>query len=96
MRKMSRFFSGNGAHDGMKRDYSFLILISMAVIVLDQLSKFIVFRIIKVYEIIPVFNGFFNLVHIRNRGMAFGLMNRPDGDCVFISWWLRRSGQSCC
>ena len=28
-------------------------------------------------------NGFFSLVHLRNRGMAFGLLNRPDLDFGF-------------
>jgi len=32
---------------------------------------------------VPVIKGFFNLVHVRNRGMAFGFMNRPDMDLGF-------------
>jgi signal peptidase II len=35
-----------------------------------------------VHESVTV-TGFFNLVHVRNRGMAFGLMNRPDFDAGF-------------
>jgi len=35
------------------------------------------------YESIPVIKGFFDLVHVRNRGMAFGLMNKPSGDFSF-------------
>ena len=29
-------------------------------------------------------DGFFNLVHIRNRGMAFGLMNRQDNGFLHL------------
>lgn len=45
---------------------------------LDQLSKQLVARNIPLYDTIPVIRGFFNLVHIRNRGMAFGIMNRSE------------------
>ncbi|MBW2610232.1 MAG: signal peptidase II [Deltaproteobacteria bacterium] len=55
-----------------------LALPALAVILLDQISKLIVIRTIHIYDSISVIKGFFNLVHVRNRGMAFGLMNRPD------------------
>ena len=45
--------------------------------VLDQISKSVLAYNIPKYASVPVINGFFNLVHVRNRGMAFGLMNRP-------------------
>jgi signal peptidase II len=48
------------------------------IIILDQVSKIIISGSIRFYDSIPVIDGFFNLVHVRNRGMAFGLMNRPD------------------
>lgn len=48
------------------------------IIILDQASKFIISGSIRFYDSITVIDGFFNLVHVRNRGMAFGLMNRPD------------------
>ncbi len=51
---------------------------ALAIIVLDQISKFAVMQSLRVYESVPVIEGFFNLVHVRNRGMAFGLLNRPD------------------
>jgi signal peptidase II len=51
---------------------------AFAVIVLDQATKFLIAGTIGFYESVPIISGFFNLVHVRNRGMAFGLMNRPD------------------
>ena len=67
----------------MKRDYIFFIIPALVVIILDQVSKLIVAGSIKYYESIPVIEGFLNLVHVRNRGMAFGLMNRPDAQITF-------------
>ena len=62
----------------MKRDYILFILPALGVIIIDQISKVIVLGTIDRYESIKVIEGFFNLVHVRNRGMVFGLMNRPE------------------
>jgi len=62
----------------LKRGNLLFIFTALIVIILDQSSKFIISRSIGYYESIPIIDGIFNLVHIRNRGMAFGIMNRPD------------------
>ncbi|MEE9610611.1 MAG: signal peptidase II [Desulfatiglandales bacterium] len=67
----------------MKRQYHLLALLALAVVVLDQISKFIIDRSIPLHEFVTVISGFFNLVHVRNRGMAFGLMNRPGNEFSF-------------
>ena len=67
----------------MKRDKIFFIITALVVIIFDQLSKIAVASSIKYYESIPIIDGFLNLVHVRNRGMAFGLMNRPDVQLSF-------------
>jgi signal peptidase II len=64
----------------VRKEYYLLAIISSVVIVLDQISKLIVVRSIPAHDAVPVINGFFNLVHARNRGMAFGLMNRSHFD----------------
>lgn len=87
----------------MRREYYLLAIISSAVIVLDQISKRVVVRTIQIHDAVPVINGFFNLVHARNRGMAFGLMNRSHVDLysyiliaatfaaiVLLVYWFRR------
>ena len=61
----------------MKKKTLLLWLPALAVVVLDQISKIVLAYNIPKYSSIPVIKGFFNLVHVRNRGMAFGLMNRP-------------------
>lgn len=67
----------------MKPYYALLAFPALAVITLDQASKYLIVRLIPLFGSIPVINGFFNLVHVRNRGMAFGLMNRPDPGFMF-------------
>lgn len=66
-----------------KRNYAFLTLPALAVILLDQVSKYIVVKTIAMHESIPVISGIFSLVQTRNRGMAFGLLNRPGSDFSF-------------
>ena len=55
----------------MKRVH-FLIL-SAAVILLDLWTKSLVLARIQLHEAIPVIPNFFQLVHVRNTGAAFGL-----------------------
>ena len=61
----------------MKKTTLLLLLPAIAVIILDQISKYIIAITIVKHGSVAVIEGFFNLVHVRNRGMAFGLMNRP-------------------
>ena len=61
----------------MKKTTFLFLVPALAVVALDQISKIVLAYHIPKYASIPVIEGFFNLVHVRNRGMAFGLMNRP-------------------
>jgi signal peptidase II len=70
----------------LRRNYALIIWPALLVIVLDQLSKLFVIQGLRIHESVRVIDGFFNLVHVRNRGMAFGLMNRPHADFAF--WFL--------
>jgi signal peptidase II len=62
----------------VKKTHWLLLLPAGIVIVLDQVSKIWVARIIAQYETIPLISGFLDLVHVRNRGIAFGMLNRAD------------------
>ncbi|MDQ1333478.1 MAG: signal peptidase [Thermodesulfobacteriota bacterium] len=64
---------------------------ALGVVILDQISKAMITGSLRLHESMPVIQGFFNLVHVRNRGMAFGLMNRSHADAAF---WLL-VGASC-
>jgi len=52
------------------------LLPALVVIVLDQITKVAVIRALQPYEAISVIPGFFNLVHVRNPGIAFGLLSQ--------------------
>ncbi len=67
----------------MKRNAA-LAATASAVVILDQISKLAVVRTIPLHESIPVIPGFFDLVHIRNRGMAFGILNRPGENLSYF------------
>lgn len=49
------------------------LLISIAIIVLDIWTKALVLKRIDLHEAIPVIPNFFQLVHVRNTGAAFGI-----------------------
>ncbi len=52
---------------------------------LDQITKWLVIAEIPANSSIQVIPGLFDLVNIRNRGAAFGFLNRHDMDWQF---WL--------
>lgn len=58
---------------------------ALACAVLDQITKLAVTAKIPYQHGIELVPGFFDLVHVRNRGAAFGILNRPDIDWQF---WL--------
>jgi signal peptidase II len=78
---------------------------ALAVILLDQATKWAATRWILPHETIPVVKGFFNLVQVRNRGIAFGVMNDPGSTLqtylllgasllaiCLLFWWFKRLG----
>ncbi len=59
----------------MKHKYRWTASIVSAVLVLDQVTKYLVEKHVRMYETITVIPGFFNLTHVRNRGAAFSLLS---------------------
>jgi signal peptidase II len=63
------------------KKYLPLIIITPDVIILDQLSKWFILTHLALGEKITVLTGFFDIVHVRNQGAAFGLLsewNHPN------------------
>jgi signal peptidase II len=50
-----------------------VVSVLIAILVLDQLTKWVVDRTMPLHHSIPVIDGFFNLTYIRNTGAAFGI-----------------------
>jgi signal peptidase II len=57
----------------MKKNILFLA-ITVPVILLDQLTKAWILATLRLHEGFPVIDGFFNIIHVRNPGAAFGFL----------------------
>ena len=55
-----------------------LVWVVLTLVVLDQLTKVWVHATLGLYDSITVIPGLLNLVHVRNEGVAFGLLNDLD------------------
>lgn len=95
---MSEVRAGRPPFDNLR-----LLWIAPLVIVIDQLSKWLVARSLVLYDAIPVVPHF-NLVRLHNTGAAFSMFNTaPAAMFIVLStavsigilWWLRsnRHGQ---
>ena len=63
----------------MKNKYRWVGSIVGLVLVLDQFTKHVVETRIRLYDVITVVPGFFNITHVRNKGAAFGMLSSlPD------------------
>lgn len=65
--------------------YRIMLGIGLMVLLADQLTKWWTMTAIPTYGSVTIIPGFFDLVHIRNRGAAFGFLNRSDIEWQF---WL--------
>jgi len=63
----------------LKNKYRWVGSIVGLVLVLDQFTKHVVETRIRLYDVITVVPGFFNITHVRNKGAAFGMLSSlPD------------------
>src|SRR4051794_35835830 len=56
------------------------LLIAATVFVLDRITKVLVERNISVWESKNVIPGFFDIVHTKNRGAAFGIFSEGQSE----------------
>ena len=61
------------------------IFLVLVVVVLDQLTKFLVLKNFHLYESIVIIPNFFNLTYLTNKGAAFGFLRSEE----------RRVGKEC-
>jgi signal peptidase II len=59
---------------GVQKKNVLMLAIAGAVIILDQLTKVWILTTMRIHEGFPVIDGFFNIVHVRNPGAAFGFL----------------------
>jgi len=55
------------------------LILAAAIIIVDQISKALVRTYLPAWTAQPVIPGFFNLVHVQNRGAAFGFLSHGQG-----------------
>lgn len=51
-----------------------VVLLAVVVLILDQLSKYVVRVNMELYQSIPVIENIFHITYIRNPGAAFGIL----------------------
>jgi signal peptidase II len=52
--------------------------LSIGIVILDQASKAIVKSLLALHESVAIFPDLLNLTHVRNTGVAFGILNNID------------------
>lgn len=89
----------------MRRDYPLFIGPALTVLLLDQVSKWLIINHLGVHQILSIIPGFFNLVLVKNRGMAFGILSQTRsgffyyflltttivaiGVIIFFFYWIK-------
>src|SRR5262245_17585904 len=54
------------------------VLLPIAIVVLDQLTKFMVNRTLPLHSSVTVIPGLVDFTHVRNTGAAFGILNAVE------------------
>lgn len=57
----------------MKKKLFILVAVFLPILILDQFSKYIISKRVTLFQKIPVIKHYFNIVHVNNTGVAFGL-----------------------
>src|SRR3989344_9547983 len=69
----------------MERKYGVVFSMSLAVILIDQLSKFFVRANFQLNQSIPIINNIFHLTYIQNTGAGFGILKAQALILIFVS-----------
>lgn len=66
----------------MKKNAPYFLFM-VALVALDQATKYIIARTVDLYESITVIPGFFNITRIHNKGAIFGTFSQANNKLVF-------------
>ena len=91
----------------MKRNHALFIGLALIVALIDQVSKWLALSHVAPHQILSVIPGFFHIVLVKNRGMAFGILNQTKpgfasifllattiaaiGVIIFFFFWAKRN-----
>jgi signal peptidase II len=84
--------------------FRLLLLVSLVVLALDQATKFFIDSRFALYESVTVFENYFHITYVRNKGAAFGILADNAFRVPFfitvasiavigILWYLRKIGE---
>jgi len=62
----------------MKNKYFWVGSLVSMILVLDQVTKYLVEKRVRMYEQITIIPGFFNLTRVHNKGAAFGILSQAS------------------
>ncbi|NMC75123.1 MAG: signal peptidase II [Geobacteraceae bacterium] len=68
----------------MNNRYLFLIGVALPVIILDQATKLFIVRTLEFHGTITVVENFFEIIHTRNQGAAFGFLRDSSVRLPFL------------
>lgn len=68
--------------------YVLLGLVSLSIIVIDQVTKVYIMQTMRLHESIVVIPNLFSITYIRNPGAAFGILSGSSGSFRFIFFGL--------
>lgn len=72
----------------MKQKMKTSLVVAFVILVLDHITKAIVVRYMSIGDVIPVAEGFFDWVHVRNRGAAFGFLAGWDSGLRDVFFYI--------
>ena len=67
------------------RDRILVVVVATAVLVFDQITKWVVSTRITLHDRIPIIDDYLALTHVRNRGAAFGLFADVPSDILRLT-----------
>jgi len=69
----------------MKNKYITVFSLTIIIILIDQITKFLIKTNFKLNESLPLIKNIFHLTYIRNFGAGFGILQQQKWILVFIS-----------
>jgi len=69
----------------LRKEIIYSLVVAFFVVVFDQVTKFLVITNIPLYSRKVIIPDFVNLVHIKNKGIAFGIFNKPGTECYILA-----------
>jgi len=69
----------------MKNKYIIIFLTALIVVLIDQISKYLVRINFELNQSIPIINKIFHLTYITNSGAGFGILQQQKFLLIFIS-----------